>query len=503
MGAIVGIDSGTHIAERLLDLAGDSGVDHADVRVTHSRYGSISTRDHDVESVDDEERFGIGVRVIVDGAWGFAATSGRSVSDPSALFGRAAAMARANARLAPSPVYLAPEATHVGSWTGDGQIDPFTVPIGQRIELIRDRSNQLLQASVIAHVDAYVQYVREATDYYDLHGTRTQQSRLRIGGDWSATAIDDTRGAFDTLRTNAPPSARGWEYLLGTGSSLGSAKQWDWTAEIEELPEHLAQRLKAPSVEPGEYTLVLDPTNLWLTIHESVGHATELDRALGYEANYAGTTFVRPDDVGGLRYGSDVMNVMADRTAAYGLATIGWDDEGVAAQRWSLIENGVLTGLQTDRAMAAELNLGRSRGCSYADSAEHMAISRMPNVSLLPDPNGLSTEDLIAGVSDGIYIVGDRSWSIDMQRFNFQFTGQRFYRISNGRIVGQVKDVAYQSSTPRFWNSLIAVGGPDTELLCGALNCGKGQPGQVAPVSHGAPSAVFEQIRVLNTAGGE
>jgi TldD protein len=292
------------------------------------------------------------------------------------------------------------------------------------------------------------------------------------------------------MRSLAPPTARGFEYLRGDG--------WNWDAEIESMPPLLAEKLAAPSVEPGRATVVLDPSNLWLTIHESVGHATELDRALGYEANYAGTSFATPDQLGTLRYGSELMNVTGDRTTAFGLATTGWDDEGVAAQEWDLIRDGVLVGYQLDRAMAGEFGLPRSNGCSYADSPQHTPIQRMPNVSLRPSATDTSTEDLISGVEDGYFIAGDKSWSIDMQRYNFQFTGQRFFRIIAGVITGQVRDLAYQSRTPDFWGSLVAIGGPSTYVLGGALNCGKAQPGQVAAVSHGCPSAVFENVFILN-----
>ena len=332
--------------------------------------------------------------------------------------------------------------------------------------------------------------VREETTYIDSSGTSVQQVRVRTHAEF--TAIHVTPDGFESLRTIAPPVGRGWEFLQGEGSH-------DWESELAELPEHLAAKAAAPSVEPGRYTLVIHPTNLWLTIHESVAHATEYDRIKGYEANYAGTSFVRPGDIGTLRYGSDLMNVTADRTTPHGLSTVAWDDEGVAAQSWPLIEDGVLVDVQLDRAMAAELGRNRSNGCAYADSASHVPLQRMPNVNLLPDPTGSSLTDLISGVDDGILVIGDGSWSIDMQRYNFQFTGQRFERIRSGRIVGALRDVAYQGSTPSFWRSLIAVGGPDTYHLGGAFNCGKGQPGQVAPVSHGAPAAVFEDVNVLNS----
>ena len=272
----------------------------------------------------------------------------------------------------------------------------------------------------------------------------------------------------------------------------------DWDAELTALPEYLSEKVKAPSVDAGTWDLVIDPTNLWLTIHESVGHATELDRALGYEANYAGTSFATLDKLGTFRYGSPLMTVTGDRTAEYGLSTVAWDDEGVAAQRWDLVSQGVLSGYQVDRSTAARVGAERSNGCAYADSPMHTPIQRMPNVSLQPGKHDLSTQDLIAGVERGIYIVGDKTWSIDMQRYNFQFTGQRFYEIKSGRIVGQLKDVVYQSRTPDFWGSMVAIGGPSTYLMGGALNCGKGQPGQVAPVSHGCPTAVFEGVNVLN-----
>ena len=244
---------------------------------------------------------------------------------------------------------------------------------------------------------------------------------------------------------------------------------------------------------------MIDPTNLWLTIHESIGHATEYDRAIGYEAAYAGTSFATPDKLGTMRYGSPVMNVTADRTVEYGLATIGYDDEGVAAQSWDLVRDGIFVGYQLDRVFAPRLGQPRSNGCSYADSPHHVPIQRMANVSLQPARDDVSTDDLIARVEDGIYIVGDKSWSIDMQRYNFQFTGQRFFRIRDGRLDGQLRDVAYQATTTDFWNSMEAVGGPSTWRLGGAFNCGKAQPGQVAPVSHGCPSALFRGVNVLNT----
>jgi TldD protein len=293
------------------------------------------------------------------------------------------------------------------------------------------------------------------------------------------------------MRTLAPPVGRGWEYAEGEG--------WDWDAELGAMPDLLAEKLGAPSVETGRFDLVIDPTNLWLTIHESIGHATELDRAMGYEAAYAGTSFATFDKLGTLQYGSGVMNVTGDRIAEHGLASIGYDDEGVAGQRWDLVKDGVLVGYQLDRRMAKLKGLGRSNGCALADSPGHIPVQRMANVSLQPAPSGPSTDELISRVDRGIYVIGDKSWSIDMQRYNFQFTGQRFYKIENGRLTGQLRDIAYQATTTEFWGSMEAVGGPQTYVLGGAFNCGKAQPQQVAAVSHGCPATLFRGINILNT----
>jgi TldD protein len=298
-------------------------------------------------------------------------------------------------------------------------------------------------------------------------------------------------GDFEEMRTLAPPTGRGWEYVEGIGC--------DFDGELARLPELLREKLHAPSVQAGTYDLVIDPTNLWLTIHESIGHATELDRAMGYEAAFAGTSFATPDRLGTLQYGSPIMHVVGDRTAEHGLATVAVDDQGVAAQTFDIVRDGTLVGYQTDRSIARSGGFGRSNGCAFADSPLHVPIQRMANVSLQPaEGTGPSTEELISGVDHGIYVVGDKSWSIDMQRLNFQFTGQRFYEIRGGRLAGQVRDVAYQATTTDFWCAMEAVGGESTYLLAGAFNCGKGQPEQVAPVSHGCPSVLVRGIRVLN-----
>ena len=467
------------------------GAQHVDVRISRQRSRAASLHDGRAEGTSASATTGLGVRVLVDGVWGFAAGDMLSPDAAAKVAASAVDMARVAAPVARERVELADEPVHAGQlWANPVRIDPFQVPDAEVIAVLEARSRALLASPEVQRVDASVAASRDITYYADSAGTDTLQQRTRIAGGVTGYHITDQR--FDDMSTCAPPAARGWEYVAGDDT-------WDWSAELAALPQRLVEKSLAPSIEPGRYDLVIDPTNLWLTIHESVGHATELDRALGYEANYAGTSFATLDQLGSLRYGSPLMTVTGDRVAAHGLATVGFDDEGVAAQSWDLVRDGTLVGYQLDRRMAAEHGFGRSNGCAFADSAAHVPLQRMPNVSLAADPHGPDLEALIGGVEDGIYIVGDKSWSIDMQRYNFQFTGQRFLRIRSGRIVGQVRDVAYQSRTPDFWGSLRALGGPGTYLLGGALNCGKGQPGQVAAVSHGCPVAVFEGVNVLNT----
>jgi TldD protein len=370
-------------------------------------------------------------------------------------------------------------------------VNPFEVSDADRVAVLADFSERLLSADGVDHVDTQFMQVLENKYYADLSGTSTTQQRVRIHPAFTAVQVDVAKGGFSTMRTLAPPAGRGWEYLTGTG--------WDWDAELSELPELLSEHAKAPTVQGGMYDLVIDPSNLWLTIHESIGHATELDRALGYEAAYAGTSFATLDKLGSLKYGSQIMNVTGDRTVEHGLSTIAFDDEGVATTRFDIVKDGTLVGYQLNRQMAQANGFGASNGCAYADSPGHIPLQRMANVSLQPAPDGGSTADLIGQVERGIYVVGDKSWSIDMQRYNFQFTGQRFFKIENGQLAGQVRDVAYQATTTDFWGSMDAVGGPQTYVLGGAFNCGKGQPSQTAAVSHGCPVALFRGVNVLNT----
>ena len=483
------------VRDAALRRAQELGCSSASLRVERIRTQHVALRDGTVEGAADDLEIGIGLRVVHGGSMGFAASVAVSSDAASDLAERAVEAARVAATAGGPSVELAPELTHgPAHWSAPYDIDPTTVPLSDKVGLLGDWSRRLLQAPGIDHVTATLLAVAEDKFYADLAGTTTTQRRVRVHPVVDAVALDAKNGTFETLRTCAPPAGRGYEYLQGEG--------WDFDAELSEIPDLLAEKLASPSVEPGTYDLVIDASNLWLTIHESVGHATELDRALGYEAAYAGTSFATLDKLGSLRYGSELMHVIGDRTTPFGLATVAFDDEGVAAQSFDLVRDGVLVGYQLDRAIAAEAGFERSNGCAFGDSPLHVPIQRMANVSLQPARGvGPTTEQLIGGIERGIYVVGDKSWSIDMQRYNFQFTGQRFFRIESGRLAGQLRDVAYQATTTQFWASLAALGGTSTYLLAGAMNCGKGQPGQVAPVSHGCPATVFSGIRVLNTRG--
>lgn len=483
------------LADAALSRARDLGATHADFRFERVTYQHLSVRDARLQGAEDVEEIGFAVRVVHRGAWGFASGVLLTTTEAVSVAEQAVNVAQVASGMTRTPVQLADEPVYEDVvWSSAYEMNPFEVPLGDKVDLFCDWTGRMLRADVVEHATGSLQQVLENKFYADLTGTITTQQRIRL---MPSLEVHGSRGdRFDSMASLAPPVGRGWEFLTDGG--------YDFAAEIAELPVLLDEKLSAPSVEAGTYDLVIDPSNLWLTIHESIGHATELDRALGYEANYAGTSFATPDKLNTLQYGSALMHVTGDRTAVNGLATIGYDDEGVEAQSWDIVKDGVLVGYQLDRPMAhnfgTALNGGRSNGCAYADSPGHIPIQRMANISLQPDPDGPDTAGLISQVERGIYVVGDKSWSIDMQRFNFQFTGQRFYAIKDGALAGQVRDVAYQATTTDFWNSMSAVGGPQTYVLGGAFNCGKAQPGQVAAVSHGCPSALFRDVRVLNVA---
>ena len=479
------------LADAALARAKALGATYADFRLERLRGQTIVARDRELQTSVENESIGFSMRVVCRGAWGFAAGVDLTVDAASEVAQRAIDVAETLAPLNTEPVVLADEPPYVATYVAPYEVDPFTVAEDEKINFLLRLNERTLASKLVDRVTSHVMLVTEQKFLASLAGSRITQQRVRVKGDLTAVRIDKATGAFETMGSAAPPAGRGWEYFT---------KVYDFQKDADEIPALLEQKMASPTVKPGRYDVVIDPSNLWLTIHESIGHSTELDRVLGYEANYAGTSFATLDKLNTLQFGSPLMHVTGDRQIEHGLSTVGYDDEGVAAQTWDIVRGGVLVGYQLDRQMAHKQGFGRSNGCAFADAAGHVPLQRMPNVSLQPSPKNISLNDLIGAIDEGIYIVGDKSWSIDMQRYNFQFTGQKFFRIRGGKIDGQLKDVAYQSRTTNFWNAMEAVGGPSTYVRGGAFNCGKGQPGQIAPVTHGCPAALFRQINILNTA---
>jgi|APLak6261675434_1056106.scaffolds.fasta_scaffold02632_2 TldD protein len=474
-----------------LDTAKRLGASYADLRIHRRREEGVVVRDEHVESVNDAERFGVGVRVLVDGAWGFASSPLVEPKEGARLATVACALAKANAAVVTKRVELAANPAHVDVWQTPLLKDPFKIPVADKAELLLAVSEKLRAVKGINYCHVWVSSRLEWKLFASSEGALIEQSQTRLNPGYEATAVHPTSGEFASREWDGQGLQTGWEHLE-TSRFLEDAPR---------VAEFTLEKLNAPAVTPGKKDLILDPTNLWLTIHESVGHPTELDRALGYEANYAGTSFATPETLG-TTYASPIVTLYADKTTPGGLATVGYDDDGVRTQKWNLVEKGKFVGYQTTREQAGWIGEKSSRGCSYAMDHDSVPFQRMPNVSLAPGEKDLSTQDLIKATDDGVYIVGTGSWSIDHQRYNFQFTGQSFYEVKKGKITHALKDVGYQSNTPSFWKSCDLLGGPSTWQLGSAFDDGKGEPGQSNPVSHGCPSARFRGVSVINTKKG-
>ncbi len=478
------------VCNAALDAAKKAGATYADVRIHRRRNESVEVRDDHVDSVGDHESYGLGVRVLVDGAWGFCAASRVQVKDAQGAAKTACDIARANAKVLTSKVELAPNPAHVDVWQTPLEKDPFKIPIADKAEVLLGITGELLKVPGVKYASAALQSRLEWKLFANSDGALLEQSITRMGPFYSATAIDEKTGEFESRAWEGQPRQAGWEWLEQSG----------FARDARRIGEECVQKLKSPSItEVGKKHLILHPSNLWLTIHESVGHPTELDRALGYEANFAGTSFATPDKLGKLKYGSDLVTLYADKTTPGALATVGYDDDGVRTGRWNLVEKGLFVGYQTTRDQAAWIGEKQSRGCCYAQDHRSVPFQRMPNVSLAPNPTkDLGVKDLIAATDDGIYVVGTGSWSIDHQRYNFQFTGQMFHEVKKGKLTRTLKDVGYQANSIEFWNSLDLLGGPSEWAIGSAFDDGKGEPPQSNPVSHGCPPARFK-ANILNT----
>ena len=497
------------LADAALNAARDGGAGYCDVRIGRYLRQFVNTREDRVENVVNTESTGVGVRVLAGGAWGFAATNTLSADAVAGAARQALAIARANAAISTGRVELAP-APGVGEvrWATPILRDPMRVPVEDKVELLLAVNAAALKAGA-SFISSNLFQVNEQKYFASTDGSYIDQDIYRIWAPFTATAVDKASGKFRTRDGLAPPMGMGYEFLepraadrteLPSGVVVYS-RSYDMVADAVAAAKDAQAKLKAPSVKPGKYDLVLDPSHLFLTIHESVGHPLELDRVLGYEANYAGTSFATLDKLKDrFRYGSERVSFVADRTQPGSLGAVGYDDEGVKAQRWDLVRDGVLVGYQATRDQAHLLGLEASQGCSYADSWSSVQFQRMPNVSLQPGAGPLAPAQMVADVEDGIYIVGRGSYSIDQQRYNAQFGGQLFHQIKGGKVVGMVEDVAYQMRTPEFWNACTAICGRGDYRLGGSFFDGKGQPSQVSAVSHGASTARFDGINVINTA---
>jgi TldD protein len=483
----------SNLADAALSAARQLGATYADIRINRYRFESVSTREQQVQNVSRSQSFGFGVRVLVKGTWGFASSCNVTLEEVRAVTQRAVEIARANSVYQRKPVTLVPAPKVVANWKSAFEKDPFDVPVEEKIQFLLKLNETAMKTQGVSFVSSSVSFVNEQKFLASSDGSRIEQYLIRSFPDFTVTAINREKGDFQTRNSLGGPQARGYEYI----------EKYPWMTEAQQASEEAVAKLKAKSVEPGRYDLVLHPSHLWLTIHESVGHSTELDRALWWEANYAGTSFLMPNQTGKLQFGSKMVNFVADRTQPSGLSTVGYDDEGVPAQRWHLVKDGVFVDWQTTRDLAPLIGHKTSYGCLHAQSWGDVPFPRMPNVSLEPSQDNVSLNDLLGGVENGILIYGDGSFSIDQQRYNFQFGGETFWEIKKGKIARMLRDVAYQSRTTDFWGACDALGGQATYQLGGSFGDGKGQPGQANAVSHGCPSARFRQINVLNTAAGQ
>ena len=476
------------LADAALSLARKLGAQYADIRINRYRLEAVSTRERQVQNVSRGQNFGFGVRVLYKGTWGFAASPILTAEEVARVTREAIEIAKANSVFQTNPIKLVPAPKVSGTWKSSFERDPFDVPVDDKIQFLMKLNEAALSTKGVNFVNSSLAWVNEQKFLATSDGTRVEQYLIRGLPNFTVTAV--ASGDFQTRSALAQAQLIGYEYT----------QSYDWTAEAKQAGEEAVEKLKAKPIEPGKYDLVLHPSHLFLTIHESVGHSTELDRALLWEANYAGTSFLTPDKTGKLQFGSKLINFFADRTQEHGLATVKWDDEGVPGQRWYLVKDGTFVDWQTTRDSATIIGAKESHGCLHADSWSSVPFPRMPNVSLEPSKDNTTADDLIAGVEKGIMIHGRGSYSIDQQRYNFQFGGQTFWEIKNGKVVGMLKDVAYQSRTTDFWNACDGLGGESTYLLPGTFNDGKGEPSQSNAVSHGCPVARFRQINVLNTA---
>jgi len=477
------------LATVALETAQSLKATYADIRIARYRTQSVNTREQRVLNVSSNESYGFGVRVIVNGTWGFAGSQNVTKEEIQAVTRSAVGIARANSKLQREPIQLAPVKSVAAYWQTPIKKDPFDVPLSEKIAFFLQINAEALNVKGVTFCTSSGTFVNENKFFASTEGSFIEQDLHRCNPSFTVTSIDRERGSFESRNSYSEPQGMGYEYM----------QEYPWIEDSRQAGEDVMQKHTAKSVEPGKRDLILHPSNLWLTIHESVGHPTELDRAMGMEANYAGTSFLTLDKLGKFKFGSDIVNFVADKTRKNGLATCGYDDDGAPTKQWHLVKKGQFIDYQTTRDQAHLIGRKESYGCSYAQTWGNVPFQRMPNVSLEAGTKPLTLNQLIGDTEDAIMVKGRGSYSIDHQRYNFQFGGQTYYEIKNGKIVGMLKDVAYQARTPDFWNACDAICSDDEYYLGGSFFDGKGEPGQVNAVSHGCSPARFRNINILNT----
>ncbi len=497
------------MADVALNTARGNGASYADVRIGRYLNQFVVTRENKVQNIRSTESFGVGIRVIAHGTWGFASTNDMSADGIKGAAQRAVIIAKANSKFQTEPVILAPVPGYGEvTWNTPIKKNGFEVPIKDKVDLLLNANAKAMEKGA-NFINSLIFLVNEQKYFASTEGSYIDQDIHRIWPNFNVTMIDKQSGQFKTRSAFSSPVGMGYEYMdgraedkiQGPGGIILYNKSYDIVEDAAMAAEQAKQLISAKSVEPGKYDLMLEPSHLWLTIHESVGHPLELDRVLGYEANYAGTSFATLDKwkTKKFNYGSKAVSILADKTQPGSLGAVGYDDEGVKTKQWDLVKDGILVNYQAIRDQVHILGEKESNGCCYSQSWRDVQFQRMANVSLAPGKDPLTPQQMVSGIEKGIYIVKDGSFSIDQQRYNFQFGGVLFFEIKNGKIEGMLKDVAYQSNTQEFWNSCAQVCDQSDYRLNGAFNDGKGQPAQSNAVSHGSATARFNGVNVINT----
>jgi TldD protein len=478
------------VASWALNMAAVRGASYADVRMSDDRHRALSTKNGKVGSASVAESFGFGVRVIADGAWGYAASDDLSKVGVEATAARVVEIAKASARVKQHDIQMAAEKPATAEWASPFQIDPFTTSVEQNIELLLKIDSELRSVSGVTLAEANLNFRREEQWFYSSEGADIHQTKYTTGAGYAAYAF-----AGSEIQKRSYPNSYGGQWQ-NKGYEL--VEELKLVENARRVGEEAVALLTADKCPEGVFNIILDGSQLGLQIHESVGHPIELDRVLGMEANFAGTSFLTLDKLRTLRYGSDLVNIVADARQEHGpgLGTFAFDDEGVPAQCTPIITNGLFTGYLSSRETAHTIGATRSGGTLRADGWNHLPIIRMTNISILPGEQPLTRDQLIASTDDGVYMETNRSWSIDDKRYNFQFGCEAGWEIKNGKRARLLKNPSYSGITTEFWNSMDAICSRDEWTLWGTPHCGKGQPQQVMGTGHGAAPARFRKVKV-------